>query len=124
MVTVYKDMNADIKAFNVYKLVGRRLVLAPEIVDIYCYDHYFYQLHHFIKAQQYKSRPEWYFANGIEEKLILLPSNMHEHLESPIYGLSDDEFYRKYRIEKDVLLFNKRKWIAENVKGEQNETDI
>lgn len=118
LVTVYKDMNADIKAFKVYGVQYNRLIRLPEIVDIHSYNHQSFQLHHYIKAQDYKRNMKWYIENRIEEKLILMPTLMHEHLESPIYGLSDEAFYRKYRIEKEKLLFNKKKWIDKQVKGE------
>lgn len=118
MTTVYRNMDADIQAFMVFKVIGRRLLPAPEIVDVCSYDHFWYQLHHYIKAQSYKSRMQWYIDNGIEQKLILMPTIMHEHLESPVYGLSDEDFYRRYGIKKDLLLFNKKKWIEEQVKGE------
>ncbi len=120
MTTVYKDMNADIKAFKVYKISAGKLELAPEITDIHSYNHQCMQLHHYIKAQSYKNRPEWYEQNDLKEKLILMPTIMHEHLESPIYGLSDEAFYKKYKIQKKVLLFNKRKWLE--TEGEKNET--
>lgn len=120
MATVYKDMNADIKAFKVYKIIAGRLVPAPEITDIYSYNHQYLQLHHYIKAQSYKNRMEWYQNNGIEEKLILMPTVMHEHLESPIYGLTDELFYKKYRISKELLLFDKNKWLENTMKGAEN----
>lgn len=118
MTTVYKDMNEDIKAFMVFKVVGRKLLPAPEITDIYSYDHFLCQLHHYVKAQSYKSRPQWYIDNGINQKLILMPSLMHEHLESPVYGLDDESFLKRWGIQKDLLLFNKKRWIEQQVKGE------
>lgn len=124
MTTVYKDMNEDIKHFMVFKVCGRRLLPAPEITDIYSYDHYSYQLHHYIKAQSYKYRPKWYKDNGIQQKLILMPSLMHQHLESPIYGLDDKSFLRRWGIRKEMLLFDKRKWIEKQVKGENDEIYI
>ena len=119
MGTVYGSMDKDIEAFMVFKVVGRQLLPAPEIVNICCYDHFWYQLHHYIKAQQYKSRMDWFIDNGINQKLILMPAIMHEQLESPIYGLSDKDFYRRWGIKKELLLFDKKKWIAEQLKGER-----
>lgn len=121
MVTVYKNMNADIKAFNVYGIQYNRLIRLPEIVDIHSYNHQYLHLHHYIKAQDYKRNAQWYIDNYIEEKLILIPTLMHEHLESPIYGLSDEAFYRKYKISKDLLLFNKKKWLQKQVEEKENE---
>lgn len=121
MVTVYEDMNADIKAFKVYRVGYNRLIRLHNIKDINSYNHQVFQLHHFIKAQEYKRNMKWYIDNLIEEKLILMPIIMHEHLESPIYGLSDADFYRKYKISKNLLLFSKEKWLVENVKEKENE---
>lgn len=118
MTTVFNNMNEDIKAFRVLKLVGNRLVEAPEITDIHCYTHGLIDLHHFIKAQDYKRNMEWYKSNGIEEVLIAMPRIVHTHLEDGIYGLSDELFFRKYKIKKEKLLFNKRKWLEQQVKGE------
>lgn len=120
MGTVYKDMNADIKAFKVFGIKGNRLVELPEIVDIHSYNHQYMQLHHFIKAQSYKRNEEWYKENGIQQKLILLPALIHEHLESPIFGLTDKEFFNKYRIERKKLLFNKKEWIREQTERRMN----
>ena len=118
MTTVYEDMNADIKAFKVYEVRYNYIKSRPDIVDIHSYNHQVFQLHHYIKAQDYKRNMDWYIKNGIEEKLILMPTIMHEHLESPIYGLPDEKFYFKYRISKEKLLFDKKKWIEKQVKGE------
>ena len=108
-------MNTDIKNFKVFKILNGKLVAAPEITDIHSYNHYYFHLHHFVKAQEYKRNMQWYIDNRIEEKLIQIPVLMHEHLESPIYGLSEEAFYRKYGIRKELLLFNRKKWIAEQV---------
>lgn len=118
MATVYKTMDEDIKAFKVMKVVGGRIKPAPEITDITSYDHFWWQLHHYIKAQSYKRNKKWYDNNGIEEKLILMPVLMHQHLEDPIYGLDEVGFYKRWGIRKELLLFNKKKWIEQQVKGE------
>lgn len=121
MTTVFKDMNADIKAFKVFEVRYNQLVLRPDITDIHSYNHQVFQLHHFIKAQDYKRNMQWYIENGIEEILILMRIIMHEHLESPIYGLSEQMFYRKYKISKDKLLFNKNQWLQQQVEEKENE---
>ena len=124
MGTVFKNMNEDIKAFKVYGIKQNRLVLLPEIVDIHSYNHELCQLHHYIKAQDYKRNKNWFLENNIEEKLILMPTIMHEHLESPIYGLTDEQFYRKYRIEREILLFNKKHWIRKQVERRISQWDF
>ena len=115
MVTVNKSMNDDIKEFGVWKLYYNRLIPAPEIQSIYDYQHGFFDLHHFIKAQDFRRNREWYEISGITQKLILLPRIIHEHLENPIYALDDTKFFLKYHIKKDLLLFNKRNYIHQEV---------
>lgn len=108
-----KDMQKDIDEFGVWKLEDGELIPVPEIKSTKDYIHgiFGYALHHFIKDTHYKKNTQWYKDRGIKQFLILLRWNCHEHLESPIYGLSDSKFLELYGIEKNKLLFNKRKWI-------------
>lgn len=115
MVTVNNTLNEDIKEFPVFKVVGNRLVPAPEITCVNDYIHGKMDLHHYIKAQSYRHNREWYEKNGIKQKLILMPREMHVHLENPIYNLTHLSFFIRYHIPKDVLLFNKKKWIEKEV---------
>lgn len=105
-----KDMNKDLQEFPVYKIYGNRLVPAPEITSTECYNHLFCHAHHFIKDTHYKKNRKWYDDRGIEQKLILMTTQMHGHLESPIYGMSEAEFLRVYKIPKHELIFSKKKW--------------
>jgi len=111
---IEKDLNKDINDFGVFKIVGGELVPAPEITCKEDYEHGIFGLtiHHFIKDTHYKKNQYWYEENGIDQKLILMDWAMHEHLESPVYGLTPEKFYEVYGIEKDKLLFNKKAWIA------------
>ena len=115
MVTVNKTMNEDIKEFGVFSISNNRLVPNKLIKSIQDYNHNGWHLHHFIKAQDYKRNKKWYEDNNIIEKLIFMSSKMHTHLEDPIYGLSDEDFFRVYHIPKDDLLFNKKRWITKQV---------
>ena len=115
MGTVNKTMNEDIQEFGVVEVYFNRLRPRPDIQSIYDYDHFWYNLHHYIKAQDYKRNREWYERNGIKQVLILMRRQMHEHLENPIYELPEDVFFKKYHISKDKLLFNKKKWIKKEV---------
>ena len=115
MGTVNKTMNEDIQEFGVVEVYYNRLRPRPDIQSIYDYNHFWYNLHHYIKAQDYKRNREWYECNGIKQVLILMRRQMHEHLENPIYELPEDVFFKKYHISKDKLLFNKKKWIEKEV---------
>ena len=108
---VNKSMNEDIKEFGVWELFYNIIRPRPDIQNIQDYNHSCFDLHHYIKAQDYKRNREWYDINGIKEKLILLPKKIHQHLEYPDYMMTDIEFYKTYHISKEKLLFNKRKWL-------------
>lgn len=114
---VNKSMDEDIKEFGVWELFYNRLRPRPDIQSIHDYNHYRFDLHHYIKGQEYKRNREWFEMNGIEEKLILMPKIIHQHLEYPDYMMSDLEFYRTYHISKELLLFNKRKWLLKQTEG-------
>lgn len=40
------------------------------------------------------------------QKLILLPRDIHKDLHS---AMSDERFYEKYKVDRDVLLYRRRK---------------
>lgn len=107
------SMDADIKEFGVCELYYNKLRPRPDIKSIHDYDHSVYDLHHFVKAQDYKRNREWYEINGIDEILILLHKKIHQHLEFPDYMMDDVTFFKTYHISKDLLLFNKRKWLLQ-----------
>ena len=118
MGTVYEDMDADIRAFDVYELQITKLVKVDWVENTKSYDHTVYHLHHYIKAQQYKHNMAWFKKRGIKEKLILLPPKIHYHLEDPIGGLSELDFLLTYKIPKRLLLFNKSAYEAEEKESE------
>ena len=75
------------------------------------YDHSRYELHHYIQYQAYRQNPEWYIERGIKQKLILVSKICHEHIENRgIKVLSDEQFFRKYKIKRSELLFSKRQY--------------
>ncbi len=117
-MAVNKTLNEDIKEFGVLEFRNGRLLPAPYIQSVDDYIHGIYDLHHFIKAQDYKRNRKWYEQNGIKQVLIKLSRKIHTHLESPIYGLSEEQFWNTYHIRKSDLLFNKKKWIEEQARKE------
>lgn len=114
---INKSMNEDIIEFGVWELYYNILRPRPDIQSIHDYNHSRFDLHHFIKAQEYKRNREWFEMHGIQEKLILLPKKIHQHLEYPDYMMEEMEFFRTYHIRKELLLFNKRKWLLQQIKG-------
>ena len=114
-----KIMNEEIKKYQgrIYYLdlrtdrYGNKLTPRAEkatwIFDTSCYDHCSFELHHVIKFTPYEKNTSWYKERGLENCLILIPKKMHQHLENPIHGLTDDEFFELYKIHKYEILFIK-----------------
>ncbi len=100
------SMNKDIKRFGVYRILSKMLVTASHIKNTDDYDHYTHNIHHYIKSSKYYKNQDWYKQRGIEQKLILLPVQMHLDLEKS--AMSDAKFYQKYGIERTKLLFRKK----------------
>ena len=67
-MNVNNTLDEDIKEFGVYKIYKNKLVPAPEIQSIHDYTHGVMDIHHFIKARNYKNNREWYEKNGIKLK--------------------------------------------------------
>lgn len=98
----YPPLNKQIAEFGVLTLFCGKLVRTG-ITDKSQYNHDFDDLHHFIKEQEYYKNPERYKG---EQKLILLPKQLHADLHS---AMSDTRFYNKWKVERDLLLYRHRK---------------
>lgn len=101
-------MQQDIKKYPIYRLVAGELVRC-DIATLEEYNHYAFNLHHYIKQQEYKRNEKWFRDRGIEQKLILLSIPCHEqvHLQA-VKNLSDDAFEMAYGISRWELLFNRK----------------
>lgn len=104
------SMNEDIKEFSIYALARNgQLVEIDWIKSTDDYNHYYYNLHHFIKKEHYRKNRQWYEERGIKQKLILLPIFIHEQLHNQaIKILSDEDFFARLKIEKSELLFSRK----------------
>lgn len=101
-------MNQEIKKYPVYMLEKGELRMI-DIESTNDYNHYFYQLHHYIKQQEYKRNKKWFDDRGIKQKLILLSVPCHEQVhQQAIKNLTDEEFENKYGISRWELLFNRK----------------
>lgn len=109
----YPPMNEQIKEFPIFTLFCNRLIKCY-LEDINSYNHAFNHLHHFILEQEYYRCPERYEG---EQKLILLPKQLHADLHS---AMSDERFYNKWKVERDLLLYRHRKADA-GFWGQDNE---
>lgn len=65
-----------------------------------------YHKHHFIKQQDYKRNKKWFDSHNIQQKIFLLPANLHEQVHRiAIKNLTDEEFYKEYNIYRNEILF-------------------
>ena len=98
----YPNLKKQISEFGVFTLFDGKLI-RTWIMDKSQYNHSFDELHHFVKEQEYYKHPERYEG---EQKLILLPKKLHADLHS---AMSDERFYNKWKVERDLLLYRHRK---------------
>lgn len=104
------DMNKDIQEYEIYILTKsgklKQIYWIKSTID---YNHYFFNLHHFVEKQHYNKNKKWYEERGIKQKLILLPVAIHEQLHRiAIKILSDEEFKTRYKISRWDLIFNRK----------------
>lgn len=97
------SMNDDIKKYGVKMLYNGKLYPADWVQNTDSYNHYLYQLHHFIKQQSYKRNEQRYKEQGIKQKLILLPVQCHLDLHNCI-----SDFEQKWKIKRSELLYGAR----------------
>ena len=99
-------MNDDIKKFPVYILYAGRLQDAEWVHDTGTYDHYNWQMHHFIRKSLKKNSPEFYKRVEHLQKLILVPFQMNYDLET----MGEKGFFKKWGVNKNDLVFSRLKW--------------
>lgn len=99
-------MNEDIKRYPCYLVYNKKIVPADWIVSTESYNHYVYQLNHFIRRSVRKNSPNFYKRVEHLQKLILMPAKMNLDLEV----LGEDEFYKKWGMDKNNLVFSRLKW--------------
>ena len=98
----YPSLDDQIKEFGVYWLFCGKLEKIP-ITSTYSYSHWLMELHHYIKEQEYYRYKKRYKG---EQKLILLPKQLHKDLHS---AMSDERFAEKWKVDRDLLLYRHRK---------------
>lgn len=99
------NMNKEIDKFHIYYVKDGRLYECHFISSIEDYDHYSMQLHHFVPYTDWEKNTK--NVQGLtDNKLILMPTTMHQHLENPLYKLSIEDFIRVYGIHPNKLLFD------------------
>lgn len=101
-------MNEDIKKYPVFMVHNRGLVPAQWIQSTANYNHYVYQLNHFVRKSIRKNNPNFYERVEHLQKLILMPSQMNYDLET----MGEDAFFKKWEMDKNKLVFNRKLWRA------------
>src|SRR5699024_1914864 len=97
------------KLYPIYIFKDGLLLPTKQITSTKDYNHYTHNLHHYIKKAVYDKNKEWYIDRGINQKLILLPEQLHEQVHNQaIKNLSDAEFEKVYKISRWELLFNRK----------------
>lgn len=92
----------DIAKYPVFVWEQNRLKTIPNLKHWECN----YQLHHFIKQNVRKTNIEFYKRIEHLQKLILMPADMHYD----IHAMGEDTFFKRYGVNKDDLLFSRKKW--------------
>ena len=93
-------MNEDLKKYPVVMLYKGKFHPAQWIQSTEDYNHYIYHLHHFVKQQEWKRNKEKLEAQGIEQKLILMPVQCHLDLHNCL-----SNFEKKWGISRKELLY-------------------
>ena len=95
------SMNEDIAQYPVYMVNSDGKLKQTRIDSTDDYNHYEFELHHFISQSIRKNNPELYERIVHLQKLILLPKDVHRsvHAGAEYRGLKNWE-----------LLFNRRQW--------------
>ena len=103
--------NADIEKYPLFffDLFDRTLKPIPAgmVQGVADYNHGQYQLHHFIEKQIRKNNPEYYARIEYLQKLIIVPAQMNYDASS---GMSEQNFFKNWGIEKYKIIFLKRAW--------------
>lgn len=99
-------MNEDIKRYPCYLVYNKSILKVDWIESTESYNHYVYQLNHFIRKSVRKNSPDFYKRVEHLQKMILMPSAMNYDLET----MGEQEFFKKWGMDKNNLVFSRLKW--------------
>ena len=100
------SMNEDIKRYPCYLVYNKTMQKVDWITSTESYNHFNYQLHHFVRKTLRKTDPDFYNRVEYLQKLILIPSQMNYDLET----MGEDRFREKWGMDKNNLVFSRIKW--------------
>lgn len=102
-------MNKEIQKYQgniyYYDRVDHRIKLANWIDSIDDYNHNC-ELHHVVPYTDWEKNTKDVRVKVGHNALILLPKQMHQHLENPMYKLSKSDFEKFYSIHPDEILYD------------------
>jgi hypothetical protein len=98
----YPSLDEQIREFGVVQFCGWYFIPCHRVQSRTDYNHDYEVIHHFIKEQEYYRHPERYKG---QQKLILMPHSLHNDIHS---SMSDERFFKKWKIEKSKLLYRMR----------------
>lgn len=95
------SMNEDIAKYPVYMVNSNGIFKQINIKSIDDYNHFEFELHHFVPQSIRKNNPQLYEKIVHLQKLILLPRDVHHSIHAG----------KGYKgLENWALLFNRKKW--------------
>lgn len=105
--------NEDINKYPLFffDMFSRTIKPIPacELQSVADYNHYDYQLHHFVEKTIRKNNPAFYARVEYLQKLILVPAQMNYDASS---SMSDERFLKNWGIDKYKIIFSKDNWHA------------
>lgn len=127
---IQKDMAKEIKKYrgHIYHfdIVTKQVLPAQWVENLDSYNHFECELHHYVPFTDWEHNTKNVRELVKNNRLILLPKIMHQHLENPLYKLPDMDFERIYGIDPKTLLFdvNRRTDNLEKSLHESGELNI
>ena len=98
-------INQDIIKYqdSIYRIFNRRLVKIDFIKSTSDYNHFFYELHHWLPRTMRKNNPKKYAELEHLQKLILLDKDFHRSLPN----MRDEKVLEKTGLHKRDLMYLK-----------------
>ena len=112
-------MNEDIQKYPCYLVYNKSIQKVDWIKSTESYNHYVYQLHHFIRKSVRKNSPDFYKRVEHLQKLLLMPAQMNYDIET----MGEDGFFKKWGMDKNNLVFNRLKWREGYYDKNETESD-
>ena len=116
------SMNEDLKKYPVFRYDRRTQKIYPAdyIKNTEQYDHYNWQMHHFVRKTLRKTSLDFYKRVEHLQKMILMPTEMNLDLEY----MGEESFFKKWKLKKNDLVFSRLKWregYYDNAENTQNQ---